>query len=315
LSTKEYWLDLELREDIDDYATLVYALEQGMSIHAVSIHNPSKSELKILSKTLNFFDVDTKIVVAGQITEYPEGKDIHASLMEKITDTPLPEITHLITTLLTFEDKPTPTVFCGGSLYTLSQLLKYNPDKKWQACIQGGYAGPSIVGVDNSLKKFKKRDKVPTWNLNLDLESTKSVLKSDNLEASFVSKNVCHDSWVDQKDISSADCLFNQTLKDYFENNAWSNKCMHDLLAFMTLTDDKLVSFLPVTLNHTEDERPKWFSVENAQSNTQISIGFDKPRFIESIQGYSPKHASLKHEHKEISPCDDAATVSNTPRR
>ncbi len=294
LNRKNYLLDLELREDIDDYLTLVYALEQGFNIEAVSIHNPSINELNVLKNSLALFKSSAKVVVAGNITEYADGKDIGRSLLklahgaDEISHISLSEYRALLKTKLDANESA-PTVFCGGSLYTLSNLLENFPETHWDACIQGGYAGPSLVGEENVLKKFRRREQVPTWNLNLDLEATDAVIASKNVSAHFISKNVCHGAWVDKKDISSSDTFFNRVLNDYFENSKYNDKCMHDLLAFMTLSDPKLVEFKPVTLSHTNDERPKWSSTFNTDSNMLISVAFDKLRFSEKINNYSPK--------------------------
>ena len=43
----EVWLDLELRADIDDYITLLYAIETNKNITELSIVNPSINELKL----------------------------------------------------------------------------------------------------------------------------------------------------------------------------------------------------------------------------------------------------------------------------
>jgi inosine-uridine nucleoside N-ribohydrolase len=291
LKHKNYLLDLELREDIDDYLTLVYALEQGFDVHAVSIHNPSINELNVLKNTLSLFKSRALVVVAGDITEYGNGKDIGTSLVklansaDGIEHISLPEYKAILETKLDAGDDA-PTVFCGGSLHTLSNLLKHFPNTHWDACRQGGYAGPSLVGEKNVLKKFRKREQVPTWNLNLELKATDAVIASKNLSAHFISKNVCHGAWVDKKDISSSDTLFNRVLNDYFESSKYNDKCMHDLLAFMTLSDSELVEFKPVTLSHTDEERPKWSSTFNAASNTLISVAFDKRRFSEKIKNY-----------------------------
>lgn len=290
-----YWLDLELRKDIDDYVTLIYALEQNVNIDVVSIHNPSIKELHLLNNTLNMFDSNALIVIAGELTQYPSDEDIHPSLEGKSTGVAMPRHKTLFEYIVANIEapaalKPPPTVFCGGSLHTLSKLLTCFPDKHWQACIQGGYAGPSIVGEENVLKKFKRREQVPTWNLNLDLHASDIVMSASNLTARFVSKNVCHDAWVHKNDIDQGESLFHAVLKDYFSNNAWDNKCMHDLLAFMTELDESLVVFSPVDLKRSNDQRPKWSSSLNASSNKSISISFDKQIFSHAIKNYQAKN-------------------------
>ena len=52
---KDIWLDLELRKDIDDYISLIFALENNLNIKEVSINNPSKNELCLLKDTLKIF--------------------------------------------------------------------------------------------------------------------------------------------------------------------------------------------------------------------------------------------------------------------
>ena len=83
MNNKPIWLDLELRKDIDDYMTLIYALDKDVNIQEISIHNPSMKELKLLKNTLNLYKKNIPIIVSGDITEYPEDEDIHSSLLEK----------------------------------------------------------------------------------------------------------------------------------------------------------------------------------------------------------------------------------------
>lgn len=318
----EYWLDLELREDIDDYLTLVYALEQGLDVKTVSIHNPSVNELRLLSYTLRLFKSDADIVLSGHITEYPADKDIHHSLQGYAKLVPTPEPTPLSAKIWAMTEPDdgsnntgTPTVFCGGSLYTLSKLLIFTPNKQWLSIIQGGYAGPSIVGEENVLKKFRGREQVPTWNLNLDMASTLDVMKAGNLTASFVSKNICHDAWVKSSDVSDVDGVFGRTLNNYFSGNKSDSKCMHDLLALMAAEESGLVRFLPVTLDHISGDRPKWFSTLDAQSKKQISVSFDKERFSSLIKNYTPKiNVALAVEPTKVYEQDDRRSVSRKVR-
>jgi hypothetical protein len=282
------WLDLELREDIDDYLTLVYALEQKKPINVVSIHNPSNQELKLLKHTVDLFKSNAFLVVSGAITDYPPQKDIHHSLLNKVINQPLPT-TIPLDTFLESHAPEGQLFFCGGSLYTLAKTLQAKPNNEWIAYIQGGYAGPSVVGEENVLKKFSGRESVPTWNLNLDLKSSQIVLSAKNVRCFFVSKNVCHNAWVDKKEINDSVSEFNRTLTNYFSQNKWSNKCMHDLLAFLTIDTDNLVTFSRVTLEHSNDERVKWKSILDEHSNKSISISFDRALFTHIIKTYRPK--------------------------
>lgn len=284
-TTAPLWLDLELREDIDDYVTLIFALENKLNVTVVSIHNPSLNELSLLNFTLALFDCPATVVLSGEITIYDD-RDIHPSLFERCKDytktahTPLAE--YLLAPLC--DDI---IFFGGGSLYTLATLLKANPESHINAYIQGGYAGEAIVGPENVLKKFKGRDKVPTWNLNLDLKSSDYVMAATNVTCHFISKNVCHDSWVHMNEVNGNDNELNKTLKAYFATNKWPNKCMHDLVAFLTIFNDDLVQFLPVSLTRTTDKRAKWYSLHDEHSNKVISTSLDSDLFTSVITNYN----------------------------
>jgi inosine-uridine nucleoside N-ribohydrolase len=296
------WLDLELREDIDDYITLIFALENNLNITEISIHNPSINELTILNKTLKDFNKEIPVIISGDITVYAANKDIHRSLELNIKNISPIDVNNLTQFRISKLDDYLPNVdmqdkivFCGGSLFTLQQILKNNQETNIDTYIQGGYAGEAVVGAENVLKKFKKRDKVPTWNLNLDLEATDLVMAATNVRCHFISKNVCHASWLDVDDLNSNDNQFNKVLKEYFAHNKHSSKCMHDLVAFLTIFNDELVQFKTVDLVRTDDERAKWHSELNESSNKQISCSLNFKLFQDVIKKYD---TSKKKQNK-----------------
>jgi hypothetical protein len=282
---KKIWLDLELREDIDDYLTLVFALENRLNVTEVSIHNPSVHELGILNKTISLYNSSASVIVSGDITNYPEAKDIHTSLLS-ILDKEF-NIKHVrLDEYLYKTDMEDKTVFCGGSLFTLSKILKSHNETVINAYIQGGYASKEVAGIENTLKKFTKRNAVPTWNLNLDLDASDYVMKAPNVNCHFVSKNVCHNSWVHLSDVNSNKGLFNEAIRSYFGGNTNGKKCMHDLVAFLTIFNDDIVGFKTVNLYRTDDERPKWHSEIDENSNKKISINLDFDLFTRFIRKY-----------------------------
>lgn len=275
------WMDLELREDIDDFITLVFALENKYPVSVVSIDNPCLSELGLLNSTLKKFNSSASVVMTGEITEYPDGKGVNVSLISNIditTDFSAVPLSDFISDF----DMSGYTVFCGGSLKTLSELTERFDTNSFDAIIQGGFASYKVVGEENTLKKFKGRDKVPTWNLNLDLESTKKVLAS-GIRAKFVSKNICHNSFVYKDKLVNKNTAFNSALNKYFYRNNTDKKCMHDLLAFFTI-DKSLVEFKPVSLNFTNDKIPKWWSELDSESSFSISVSCDYDEFNNLIK-------------------------------
>lgn len=271
------WLDLELREDVDDFFTLLYALENNFPVEVVSIHNPSIKELTLLNYTFSLFDVSIPVYVSGFITAYPNGKDLAPFTDSLIPDLEPVEYSKLSNINPDF-DISGFTVFCGGSLTTLSFLIDNFNSNTFEACIQGGFASYKVVGKENTLKKFKNREKVPSWNLGLDFESTKNVLTSD-INKKFISKNICHNSFVHKNDITNTNTITNRLMLSFFETNKFPDKCMHDLLAFLTLSED-LVEFIPVNLKYEEGDRVKWWSEIENNSNTLISKSFNKEAFL-----------------------------------
>lgn len=279
---KPLWLDLELREDVDDILTLIYALERGYNVEVVSIHNPSIKEINLLKYILLLFQSNADIVLNGSESIYDDKKDVNECYFYfSETGSDIHKEIHFIDDYLKSFKPDNIIVFCGGSLNTLSKLVdKFDP-KSFEAIIQGGFASYKVVGEENTLKKFKNRERVPTWNLNLDIEATEKVLSS-GLKASFVSKNVCHDSFVHKDVFKNKDSVLAIFANKFFEANRFPDKCMHDLLAFMTI-DSNIVSFINVDLFHTNEERAKWWSVPNQKSSFKISTSFDKELFLKKI--------------------------------
>lgn len=289
--SKSFWLDLEIREDIDDYLALVYFLDTDVKIKAISIDNPSMNELSVVNNLLKKYNRDIPIVISGEITMYSRDKDINRALYPyKSSESKFP-VKHLEDYLDTNIDLRDTTIFCGGSLKTLSEILKKFPYIHFEACIQGGFAGKKIVGEENTLKKFKNRNEVPTWNLNLDIESTEYVLSAENLTSRFVSKNICHGSWISLSGVSNVDCHFNNVLRSYLKSSFKNKKCMHDLLAAMTLFNN-IVDFKYIELKNNKETKEddsiiKWHSIISDNKSKEISISLDYNRFLYLILNYN----------------------------
>jgi hypothetical protein len=252
--------------------------------------------LCLLKGTLKQFKKNIPIIISGAITHYVKEEDIHDSLMEKVDKSLLENKFHCdLDTYLEYENVNNRTVFCGGSLFTLAKILE-NKEVFIDAYIQGGYAGRGVIELEDELKKFKKRAKVPTWNLNLDLKASDYVMNAKNVNCNFISKNVCHASLVGIDDLTDEKTVFNETLKSYFGDST-RQKCLHDLLAFVSIYNDDIVQFKKVDLKRTEDERVKWYSELNNDSNKEISVSFDYSLFLKMIENNKlkvPKTNKLK---------------------
>ncbi|MBM25058.1 MAG: hypothetical protein CL760_05135 [Chloroflexi bacterium] len=320
---KTYWLDLELREDIDDLITLEYALTNNSNIKVLSIHNPSRKELQLAQLyredmlKRNGFCFD--LVINGEITEYETENDLspfipyNVLIAESVQDfLPLPfEATfekdvaefnakfedpdkHFNERLVIYKledyikkiDMKGMTVFCGGSLNTLSVLADNFDCSSFEAYVQGGFASYKIVGSKNTLNRFKDREDCPTWNLNLDIEATDKVLKSD-LKIKFISKNICHSAWVHKNDILKNTNMFStnrfKTYLSYLSGKKSKKKCLHDVLAFMSIENKELVEFKEVVLNRNNDDIPKWWSELETNSKHSISVSYNYDLFLDNF--------------------------------
>lgn len=288
------WLDLELRADIDDLITLIFALEnKKFSVEVISIHNPSINELNLLEGVFSKYKYYPIVVINGKITYYNESRDIHSStlnLCKNYTFKIIPIQKYLET--ISKEYLESLIYFAGGSLNTFSKILDKNINMN--AYIQGGYAGESVVGKDNVLEKFKGREQVPSWNMNLDLEATNKIVNSKIGNFKFISKNICHSSFVNLSNLTNKNSFVYEVLKNYFTNgnayepyiskdiskNNLKGKCMHDVLAFFAITHPNLIKFKNVDLIEIKKERSAWKSILNENSNKQISISYDYNEFL-----------------------------------
>lgn len=290
------WLDLELRKDPDDLVTLLYALESKHRIDVISIDSPSTLELSLLNKLKNHYNASFDVVITGEHTIYDSNLDVDPLIVDFFnlsTDDTLP-FSFPIRDYIFISELHTPSDDCyieffgGGSLLTLSILLDKAPNKVIRAVVQGGFAGREFAGDENTLKKFKNRkgDAVPSWNMNLNLKASQKVVSALDVNVSFVSKNICHDSWVYFSDVTelTQKNLFVKFLKTFLSNIPNRKKCMHDLLAYMTLDSPSLVLSKPVELKHDDSDNVKWRSVESKATKHQISISFNKEHYISLIK-------------------------------
>lgn len=275
------WLDLELRADIDDFIAWLYCIESNKDISEISINNPTINELKLVKFIKNKFNLITPFIISGAIDLNPKA-DIHQSLLKYIEYISICEKDYVfIEQYLKENNVSDRIVFCGGSYTNLDLIMnKYNIKA---AYIQGGYAGPSIVGKENTLAKFEGREKVPSWNPNLDLAATDSIIQDMNTDMYFISKNVCHNSYLAYTDIKDTESFLYEILLNYYGNSTSFYKCMHDLVAVATIFSKEFIVFKKIDLLRTYEKRPCWYSVINEQSNKQISVSLDMPNFIKFL--------------------------------
>jgi len=175
-----------------------------------------------------------------------------------------------------FEDEiplDTDIVFCGGAFTKVKEFVTYNKLRLLVA--NGGYVGSNIIPITKQLKKFRGKDKVSTFNLNLDINSAIKVLDSPNIhEIMLVSKNVCH-SMVNTFGVYHKDNF----IKKY---DLRSGKRLHNLLMVKEGVNyleerDMHCKYINVNLIYDKKEPSDmtlWGSELNSESNILISTIF-----------------------------------------
>lgn len=175
------------------------------------------------------------------------------------------------------EDIPEDTdiIFCGGGLTKVANYVINNKLKLLVA--NGGYVGSNIVPKEFQIKKFRGKEKVRTYNFNLDVTSAKLVLNSKHIkQVILVSKNVCHNM------MNTQTILHNDNfIKKYKLDN---RKRLHDLLMvkeginYLEFKDAicYYIQVRPVFEARSPDNMTLWGSELDADSNIIISRSFLK---------------------------------------
>jgi len=170
--------------------------------------------------------------------------------------------------------KETKILFCGGALNKISEFIKTNKIDLLVA--NGGFAGTNIVKKENVLNKFKNKEKIRTYNFNMDIDAALNVISSENInDVILVSKNVCH------SELNCIDKIHTDNFLDKY--NLDKGKRLHDLLMVKEgvnyILGNKMnceyLNITPVCERKTPDNMSIWGSELNEKSNIKISISLN----------------------------------------
>jgi len=168
---------------------------------------------------------------------------------------------------------PTDTkiIFCGGALTKIADFVKTNEIDLLVA--NGGFAGSNVVA--EPLEKFRGKNKIRTYNFNMDILATLEVINSPNInETILVSKNVCHSAENVIGKIHTDEFLKNHELSD--------TKRLHDLLMVKEgvnyLNNNEMIceylNVNPIIEPRYPDNMSLWGSEPNPTSKIKISIKY-----------------------------------------
>jgi len=167
--------------------------------------------------------------------------------------------------------KESKILFCGGALTKINEFIKYNKIDLLVA--NGGFAGTNIVNKKNVLDKFKNKEKIRTYNFNMDIDATLNVIHSNNInQIILVSKNVCH------SELNCIDKIHTDTFLDKYNLN--KGKRLHDLLMVKEgvnyILGNKMncdyLNVIPICERNIPNNMSIWGSEQNNKSNVKISI-------------------------------------------
>lgn len=197
-------------------------------------------------------------------------------------------------TLLEFCDDQT-TLITGAALTNLRNAINRSANKQFvvgRLVAQGGFAGEGVVPPELQLEKFKGLIVCPTHNLIGDTKATDIVLKhSGIIQRYFVSKNVCHRVFYDQKmhnllstikRNSPTLSLIWQGMDVYLKSNP-TGKMLHDPLTACCAIDKSIGVWKEVQLYR---EGNAWGARLSPRSNTWIIIDYDHEKFIQTFTAY-----------------------------
>jgi pyrimidine-specific ribonucleoside hydrolase len=164
--------------------------------------------------------------------------------------------------------------------------------------IQGGFAGDSVVPEEHRLEKFRGKETCPTFNLNGDIPAAKDVLSNARvMQRHLISKNVCHGVIYDSEmharmmeieDPNPGFVMMREGMTKYLVKHP-AGKAFHDPLAACTAIDPGICGFAEVELYR---ERGEWGARLSTDTNTFISVSYDRDRFERTLAGHLPGDSS-----------------------
>lgn len=186
------------------------------------------------------------------------------------------------------------TLITGAPLKNLGAALRLADEREtpftlgsWVA--QGGFAGEGVVPAEQQLEKFRGLRTCPSYNMNGDPKAALLALEHPGILARrLVSKNVCHGVNYDAalhaqvtavKDQSQSLEIIWRGMSQYLEDRA-AGKLFHDPLAACCAIDPHIGQWADVRVFRSRGE---WGCELAEGTGTQIIIGYDRARFIETL--------------------------------
>ncbi|MEQ8385237.1 MAG: nucleoside hydrolase [Coleofasciculus sp. A1-SPW-01] len=157
---------------------------------------------------------------------------------------------------------------------------------------QGGFAGEGVVPPEQQLDKFKGMVTCPSYNLNGDPKSALITLEYSGIGIRrFVSKNVCHKVYYDQKMHNHFAAVRDQSLAffyiwkgmDVYLKKKPAGKRFHDPLAACCAIDESIGIWAEVDLYY---QNSQWGAKLSPGTGTWIITDYDHNKFVQTLTSY-----------------------------
>jgi inosine-uridine nucleoside N-ribohydrolase len=284
--------------DPDDYLTLLFLIgHPKVDLIGVNVNPGSWDQVSVVKQAFKKFGVQNVPVGAhldeDDTTSRVSGWHYKTVDLDRTRVAPDMNGAELLDSLYA-EDV---TLITGSPLKNVGKFLReFAPRKLGRIIVQGGFAGEGVVPSALQLEKFSGKTHVPTYNLNGDPKSALLVVDSPYFsEKKFVSKNVCHGVYFDDEikrsmysklhKINKGHGRENLLLRRYlntFVYNCRDGKKLHDPLAAACAIDTSVGTWAKVDLYRRKGQ---WGAILNPESKLEIIIDYDRPRFIEVLNG------------------------------
>ncbi len=273
--------------DPDDFLTLLFlAGHRQVNLKAVTILPGSPHQIGFVRHALReWFNRDIPIGVQNIDTPKPSVSQWHYDAFGDIS--PSQDSQPAAKVLLEQCDENT-TLITGAALTNLHEaiLMSGAQLRVGRLVAQGGFAGEGVVPPELQLDKFKGLKTSPTHNLITDNKAASAVLDYKGIARKlFVSKNVCHRVFYDQKMHEVIGRIKNnhpslsriwQGMDVYLKQNPLG-KMLHDPLAACCAVDETIGKWAEVELYR---EGNAWGARLASSSKTWIITDYDHEKLM-----------------------------------
>jgi len=214
-------VETDLGRDPDDLFTLIWLIESGVNILAITITPGDRDQVAVARFLNNYYKLDIPIGVSDVNRTKLSSGGVHYKLLDRYKFPKEAKHDGLGSDIIAadYMSALDEVLIIGPCTNVARWIQDYNP-RIDRATMQGGF-------LPCSMEKFKGKESMPTFNLNGDRNAGTTFLSHSIPERRMVGKNVCHGIILKKNIFTSG---LNKELASIYLNGH-SEKKMHDPLA------------------------------------------------------------------------------------